>query len=469
MADAFHWIVFALHAAAALVLTYSVWFRCDQAAWTARMRVDSYSLPALGNGTAAPAALWWDAPNQTAAEACAADPGLGCYLSDMPLYERTPPGLGWHLFGLLGHFEWVSAAFAFFYIDGPWRRRSWAISTAIALAGTVAFMPWRAGPAFLNEALLLLVDAALCAGVFFAHRHVHQQIADADYAPLPTAPPHQAGGFRVPPWFLVPPLQGVGSLQTGSLRLATLPALRFAEYTVTASELYVAVLSLFVVDAPAFMTIGGYALILLCNLYGALLHYSLVADHASPAVELRAPFPAPAHARTTVTARLQRWRPLAVPRGWLGPAADPSAPSAPPMPPAAHGWGWSESFLSRRYVWGSFVASNTSTLLNSWFAYALALGLVFYQQAVLFSPDPPWYVVASLWSLLLCYTSFGLWVTAVYLWPEAMAGALGGAGQGLDETYLLLVRGLDALSVAAKLSIVSFLSFGFVFSADGQC
>jgi hypothetical protein len=454
MPETFHWVIFALHASAALVLTFSVWFRCDQAPWTTRMRVDSYS-----NDTAAGTdALWWDVPDITEAAACAASPDLGCYMSDLPLYERAPATLGWHLFTLLGHFEWMSAAFAFFYIEGPFSSRNWAVSTTIATAGTLVFMPWRGDPFFVNEGILLVVTWGVASAVFFAHRHVHQQIADADpfdANPPPTAPPAQGGLFQVPQWWVrAPHLKGPGNLRTGSLRLATLPALRFAEYTVTASELFVAVLSLFIVDAPAYMTIGGYALILLCNLYGAMLHYSLVADHASPVAELRCPAP-------------PRWKSLVVPRSWLGPDANPE-PSAPPLP-AAHGWGWSDSFLSRRYAWGSFVASNVSTLLNSWLVYALALALVFYQQAVLFSSDPPWYVVASIWSVLLFYTSFGLWVTAVYWYPRDMMRLLGGYGEGLEETYLLVVRGLDTLSVMAKLSVVSFLSFGFVFSADGRC
>jgi hypothetical protein len=110
-----------------------------------------------------------------------------------------------------------------------------------------------------------------------------------------------------------------------------------------------------------------------------------------------------------------------------------------------------------------------ATLLNSWLAFALALALVLYQQTFLFSGDPPWFVVMSGWSLLVMYTLFGLWVSAVYTYPAYWASALGGWGGGLEETYLLTVRGLDVLSVVAKLSVVSMLSFGFVFSADGRC
>jgi hypothetical protein len=456
MSELFHWAIFLLHLAAALVLTFGVWFRCDPDLWVSRMHVDAYAPVAGGYG------LWWDVENRTRAALCAASPDLGCYLEDLPLYEGPASGLGWHLFGLLGHFEWISAAFAFFYIEGRWGRQSWAISAAMAIAGTLLYLPWHVQRVFANEVLLLLVNGAASAAVFYGHRHVHQRLADADAAGAPSAPefppPPQEearAGFRIPlGWLRAPRLRGPGTLETGSLRLATLPALRFAEYCITASELFVAVLSLFVADAPAFMTIGGYALILLCNLYGGLLHYSLVADHASPVAELRQ----------------SGWKGMTIPRAWLRPEYAGPGPAPPPATvPEVHGWGWSEQFLSRRYAWGSYIASNTATLLNSWLAFALALALVLYQQTFLFSGDPPWFVVMSGWSLLVMYTLFGLWVSAVYTYPAYWASALGGWGGGLEETYLLTVRGLDVLSVVAKLSVVSMLSFGFVFSADGRC
>jgi hypothetical protein len=63
-----------------------------------------------------------------------------------------------------------------------------------------------------------------------------------------------------------------------------------------------------------------------------------------------------------------------------------------------------------------------------------------------------------------------VWVSVVYACPERLAGWFAGSGpDGLEETYLLVVRGLDVLSVLAKLTVVSFLTFGFVFSAGGRC
>ena len=462
MSEGFHWLIFALHSTAALVITFGVWFRCDQGLWVSRMHVDSYALDPAGGSTG----MWWDRANLTLMRQCANQTrqSAGCFLADLPLYEREASSLGWHLFGLLGHFEWISAAFAFFYIEGRWTHQSWAISTAIAITGTLLYLPWQAHQPFANETLLLIVNGTACAAVFYEHRNVHAQLIrdteqeqeqeqEQEEDTSPSAP-SQGRVFRIPQrWIRAPKLQGVGNLQTGSLRLATLPALRFAEYCITASELFVAVLSLFVPDAPAFITIGGYALMLLCNLYGVLLHYSLVADHASPVTELQTPC----------------WRGMAVPRSWMRADPSPPPPVVAPTRLHAHGWGWSEDVLSRRYAWGSFIASNNSTLLNSWFAFALAMLIVLYQQTFLFSTDPPWFVVLSGWIVLVMYTLFGAWVSAVYTSPAYWAEALGGWGAGLEETYLLIVRGLDILSVVAKISIVGILSFGFVFSADGHC
>ena len=460
MSEGFHWLIFALHSAAALVITFGVRFRCDQSLWVSRMHVDSYSIDhAVSNK-----GMWWDSDNLTLMKQCSNQTrqSAGCFLADLPLYERETSSLGWHLFGLLGHFEWISAAFAFFYIEGGWTHQSWAISTVIAITGTLLYLPWQAHQSFANETILLIVNGSACAAVFYEHRNVHTQLIqeqeDAEQEQeedaSPSAPPPSNGSvFRIPlKWIRAPRLHGMGNLQTGSLRLATLPALRFAEYCITASALFVAVLSLFVPDAPAFITIGGYAMIILCNLYGVLLHYSLVADHASPVTELRIPC----------------WRGMSVPRSWMRADPTPLTPVAS-MRLHAHGWGWSEDVLSRRYAWGSFIASNNSTLLNSWFAFALAMLIVLYQQTFLFSTEPPWFVVMSGWIVLVMYTLFGAWVSAVYMSPAYWAGALGGWGTGLEETYLLIVRGLDILSVVAKLSIVGILSFGFVFSADGYC
>lgn len=465
--DTFHWIIFGLHLAGALTITFGVWFRCDPDLWISGMRVDTYGLPANSSG------LWWDTGDDLLALAAACGSSEShsreCFAADLPLYEREPPRLGWHLFALLGHFEWVSAAFAFFYIKGWWNGSSWIISVAISGLGTAFFLPWRGERVFTNEVILLVSNFLICVGVFYWYKGVHGYPVSPPPAPAPAPAPSATATVVFAPSALpgkseytiikLPPrLAARGSMQTDSLRLAELPAMRFAEYCITAAELWVAVLAVFVSDPPAFMTIGGYTLILLTNLYGLLLHYSLISNNMKGALLSRVPdqlyMPAPAAP--------QERRELVVPAEW-GSAAEQETAGA---------YERLAFYMVQHRVWGSYIASDVSTLLNSWLAYAVAIALVFYQQTFLFSPDPPAFVVFAGWSLLVFYTSFGLWITALYWSPKWISKLCVWCPRciALDrDTLNLAVRGLDILSVNAKLSIVGALSYGFVFQAGGRC
>ena len=377
--DTFHIVIFVLHLSAALVITGGVWFRCDQELWVSRTRVDT-NTPQPGS-----AGLWWDTDAEWVVRCSSGTNTTACFRRDLPLYEATPALLGWHLFALLGHFEWVSASFAFFYIQAPWAGWSWVISSVMCATGTGLFLV--SGRLFANEVLIL--SAALCGSVasFYLYRDLN------------TGPGRTRGTTSGRTW------------DTTSLRAVRAPVLRFLEYSMTASELYVAVLAVFVVDPPAYMSLGGYTLIALCNLYGAMVHYSIVTESVTQALSTR-------------------YAPL-------------------------HDEDQSPSLLPR--LWGSYIASNTSTLANSWMVFVVAMCLLFYQQTFLFSPDPPAFVVFAGWSLIVFYASFGVWVTAVYVAVTP------------SDPYTVLIRGLDILSIGAKLSIVGALASGLVFQADGQC
>ena len=464
--DTFHWAIFGLHMAGALTITFGVWFRCDPDLFVSRMRVDTYELPP-GNGSAG---LWWDlGEDSEGLRGKCGNIAVGgqpreCFEADLPLYEREPSNLGWHLFALLGHFEWISSAFAFFYIQGGWNRWSWLVSTGMAVVGTLIYMPWQ-GEVFVNEVLLLLANLAVCAGVFYGYRGVHGYPGPSSSAAQesgPPPPPRASSAFLL---MRAPPLMGEGNLQTDSLRTAELPAMRFSEYCITAAELWVAVLSVYVGDPPAFMTIGGYAMILLCNLYGALLHYSVVSDKMQVELKRGAEWGGVPSQVVMLGARRHQTRLAAPPRWSMGPG----------YTALVNNNGGDNNnggyFDTQRRVWGSYIASNTSTLLNSWLAYGVAIALIFYQQTFLFSPDPPAYVVFAGWSLIVTFTSFGVWITVLYWFPAEVGRCCKclPAWAAPRDTYDLAVRGLDILSVSAKLSIVGSLSFGFVFQAGGRC
>ncbi len=52
-------------------------------------------------------------------------------------------------------------------------------------------------------------------------------------------------------------------------------AFRYAEYCVTAPLLFLAVVCLLTVDAPAWLFLSGYFMVMACNLLGIALHYSI--------------------------------------------------------------------------------------------------------------------------------------------------------------------------------------------------
>jgi len=399
-----------------------------------------------------------------------------CFDQDLPLYEGEPAHLGWHLFALLGHFEWVSSAFAFFYIEGPWNHHSWWISTAMVSAGTIFFLPWR-GTAFVNETLLLLVNMGACAAIFYNYRNVRNtspedsqsQESESDQGSANSAavPKSRLMVVKVPRALLKTETPG---FEATSLKEVHLPAMRFAEYCISASELWVAVLAVFVTDPPAFMSVGGYSMILLCNLTGILLHYSMASDVATRTLASQMSMLKRIGSRS---ARRNRTLSMHVPKEWLSKSLPADTQENDKN---ASGKGDSKADNTNEYntavivqqsIWKNIIASSMSTLLISWLVYITATSLIFYQQTLLFSPDPPAFVVFSGWSLLVFYSSFGFWVTVVYFFPHCVVNTMCSC-TGLN-TYRLTTLGLDILSVSAKLSIVGALSFGFVFREEGRC
>lgn len=417
MADTFHLVIFALHAVAALTITFGVWFRCSPDVWVSRLSVDTYDVVTNSSG------LWWYGRTQEDVARCSAantSSNKQCFNADLPLYERFPSNLGWHLFLLLGHFEWVSTAFAFFYIRYSGDKQSWWISILIVFVGTMIYLPYNRAAVFANEVFLLLLNFVVCVNVFVGYKNVYRN------SQSPGAP--DSSNQVDSTW-------GEGNLIPRKLLDVQLVGLRFCEYCITASELWVAVFSVFVSDAPAFMSLGGYTLILLTNLYGLLLHYSLASDNT----------------KLILTCQPRR-RYLRVPDSMLG---------------IKMGADLNLKKMFKTETWGSFIASNTSTLLNSWLAYAVAMGLIFYQQTFLVSSEPPAFVVAAGWSLIISYTSFGIWMTLVYWFPSVLPRLCGCLGK--KNTFEIAVYGLDILSLSSKLSIVFSLSWGFVFRAEGRC
>ena len=89
-------------------------------------------------------------------------------------------------------------------------------------------------------------------------------------------------------------------------------------------------------------------------------------------------------------------------------------------------------------------------LFDTWVLFIAAMSLIAYQGQLLFLTDPPWYVTATAWFLLVNYTSFGIWATLCY---------------GLQWSDDTLDTGFAVLSPVAKLGIVGMLAFAFAFQS----
>lgn len=415
---AFHVAIFALHLGGAVLVT-AVWHARRACDVISRMYVDT----------------WEHAPNSTALwvrdgfdPACYSDTSSrACYSAGLPVYEVRAEGFGWHLLALLAHFEWISAGFALYYVESKLGWLQTATAGLLPVLGALLCTPF--GDSFAAETFLMWFNSLGSAAIIWT------------FASFVTR------SRRVHPEGL--PVVGSGRwCPADRPEDGLLPVLRFGEYCFSASELIVALTGVFVVDPPLFIPVLAYVGILACNLSGVVLHLAVVAN-SDRGLRLRSA------ASEEGRVRLQ------VPSHWVRDAP-------PPQRLGAEGTGWAAWAERFEYDWSNRASFLNTGLADSWVAYAVGLSMVCYQAQLLFSQAAPAFVVASGWILLLSYTSFGIWVTVMYLTsaPRVLARCCACVGQ-LNDTELL-IGGLDVLSVNAKLGIVLSLTAGFVFM-PGAC
>jgi hypothetical protein len=182
---------------------------------------------------------------------------------------------------------------------------------------------------------------------------------------------------------------------------------RYFEYCLTAPILWVAVFSLLVVDAPAWMYITGYMCILLCNLYGIPLQLiEMTIDDTQ-----RAHF---------------------------------------------DGWNSVGSFL---FSFGSLdLLSVTKYIYLQMSCLNLLIAFVplFYVARNAFlSSTLPWFVIFIVWSLCISYCSFGLVGFCFYAFAYSQGKA-----------YMPMIY--DLLSLTAKVSISLSLLYGYIMKPGGS-
>lgn len=244
-------------------------------------------------------------------------------------------------------------------------------------------------------------------------------------------------------------------------RLAVL--LRYAEYTITASLLYVAVLSIFVVGPPSWAFIAGFTGIFACNASGLVLHLLHTELALGPAI-MNAVIRHGEHVQPDAsqgpTARqYARWESpfLRVPvvasvaRPVL--AAPPENTEAPPRQEPR----WHETLSAVLGVgtWHEHWVSKLELLKAAWVGLMVGIVIVLYfGRGYLFNASLPGFVVFVLWNLIIQYSAFGIAGTVFYAY---------------DKAWPWMEPVLDILSLAAKVPIAISVAIAFLQMPGGSC
>jgi hypothetical protein len=198
----------------------------------------------------------------------------------------------WNPFALIFVFEWLTAGFAlrplmYFMQSNGLLMQAWIGWLA---AGVVLFLAWT----FVNSegycvAMLCTVLASFALSMVVAYLAL---IEDDTGLSIRLAKDKKAGGYEVLQgrvWW-VP--QGVAGLRRRTLAEDVYATdamvvdkeqenswgviVRYIEYCITAPLLFLAVVCLMVVDAPAWLVLTGYWLLVACNAVGCALHACFV-------------------------------------------------------------------------------------------------------------------------------------------------------------------------------------------------
>jgi len=326
----------------------------------------------------------------------------------------------WNPFALVSAFEFISSAFALFYL-GFAGAKYWAVGWM--LVGFCVYLAWfgSRGEDQWGEALAIAASYVFGAAVILSTDRWREELY-AMYARYGQAQSRAAREVRVaaPAQRMVvmriPRLRGGGAPEpdepagpaprpraVNPMRFGVV--LRYLEYTATASLLYLAVLSVFSVGPPSWAFVAGFAGIFACNISGVPLHIL----HIIAAAE---------------AAGRPRWHQSAA---------------------AVLGVGtWKEKWVAEIMM-----------LEAAWFGLAVGITIVLYLGfGVLTNPAIPVYVLVGMWDVLVLYCSFGIAGTVFY---------------AFDSLWEYMEPTLDVLSLAAKLPIAVAVGVAFLQEPGGGC
>lgn len=176
-------------------------------------------------------------------------------------------------------------------------------------------------------------------------------------------------------------------------------AIRYAEYCVTAPLLFLAVVCLLTQNAPAWLFLTGYWLLVVCNSLGIVLHLNFMYDEPTAHEE----------------------------KGGLVP------------------WLFTLIFSG---PWSSYHSNQNCLLQAAWLSLLVPMsGLIFMIRGYIFSPQLPVLAQFMIWNLLATYSLFGVVPTFVYI-----------TRIGRNSLPALL----DILNIGAKFPLPIIILIGFI-------
>lgn len=389
--------------------------------------------------------------------------------------DEPLPRHGWNPFALVLAFEVISSAFALFYL----RELAWAppaVRRACRYAplawlglGLLVYLCWfgTRGQDNWCEALVVIVSHGLAVLVLGCYDPWRTGFEESALRGLASAFARRfytcyVGGY---PW-RIPSRVGAEddilehngfsqSAVSEGLRQRLSTLLRYGEYTITASLLYVAVLSIFVVGPPSWAFIAGFAGIWACNAMGLCLHLMHTELAVGPVIaglnqQVKTADSGQPESETGVWISPFLKEPMVV-----SVARSTGAPPEEPEAPQALGWRRTASALFGVGTWHDHWVSRLEMLKGAWVGLMLSMLIVFYfGRGYLFNASMPTFVLFSLWNLVVLYCAFGFVATFFY---------------AFDQYWAWLDPALDILSVSAKIPIAASVCLAFMQMPGGGC
>lgn len=350
------------------------------------------------------------------------------WIDDEPL-----PHHRWNPYACVVAFEFISASFALFYLR-ELRRAPRALQLACLyaphgwnLVGLGLYLGWFASRGMDNwcEMLAIIASYGLATVLLVGH--------DAWRAGFETCAPAENG-------------------MATYLRKRLAAMTRYGEYTATASLLYVAVLSVFVVGPPSWAFVAGFAGIFACNVMGLGLHLLHTGLKVGPWIW------ATDKAVNTGAGRMWHSPLLRLPvicPPYLLVRPEPADWHMLGGGPPAENWRTKVAAVFGVGTWHALWVSWLELLKGAWVGLAVGMTIVIYfGYGYLFNTAIPGFVIFSLWNLVITYALFGVVATFFYAY---------------DRYWEWLEPALDVLSVSAKVPIAASVCVAFLQMPGGSC